>query len=52
MDWWEPVYVTGTIKIESRQMQFFEMVDIGYEILAGDVEYYREQNSENSFFFW
>jgi len=52
LDWWEPVYVTGTIKIESRQMEFFEMVDIGYEILAGDVEYYREQNSENSFFFW
>ena len=52
LNWWEPVYVTGIIKIESRQMQFFEMVDIGYEILAGDVEYYREQNSENSFFFW
>ena len=52
MDWWEPVYVTGTIKIESRQMQFFEMVDIGYEILAGNVEYYREQKSENSYFFW
>jgi len=52
VDWWEPVYVTGTIKIESRQMEFFEMVDIGYEILAGDVEYYQEEDSDNSFFFW
>jgi len=51
-DWWEPVYVTGTIKIESRQMEFFEMVDIGYEILAGNVESYEEKDSENSFFFW
>ena len=52
LDWWEPVYVTGTIKIESRQMEFFEMVDIGYEILAGDVESYQEEDSTNSFFFW
>lgn len=52
LDWWEPVYVTGTIKIESRQMEFFEMVDIGYEILAGNVESYEEKDSENSFFFW
>ena len=50
--WWEPVYVTGTIKIESRQMEFFEMVDIGYEILAGDVESYHEEDSTNSLFFW
>ena len=52
LDWWEPVYVTGTIKIESRQMEFFEMVDIGYEILAGNVESYEEKDSEDSFFFW
>ena len=52
LDWWEPVYVTGTIKIESRQMEFFEMVNIGYEILAGDVESYQEEDSTNSFFFW
>ena len=52
LDWWEPVYVTGTIKIESRQMEFFETVDIGYEILAGNVETYEEKDSENSFFFW
>ena len=52
LNWWEPVYVTGKIKIESRQMQFFEMVDIGYEILAGDVESYQEEDSTNSFFFW
>ena len=52
VDWWEPVYVTGIIKIESRQMEFFEMVDIGYEILAGNVESYEEKDSEDSFFFW
>jgi len=52
LDWWEPVYVTGTIMIESRQMEFFEMVDIGYEILAGNVESYEEKDSEDSFFFW
>jgi len=33
-------------------MEFFEMVDIGYEILAGNVESYEEKDSEDSFFFW
>ena len=48
--WWEPVYVTGKIKIENHN--FEELAVVGYELIADDVEYYRGTTGTHGFFDW
>ena len=48
--WWEPVYVTGKIKIENHNIE--ELAVVGYELIADDVEYYRGTTGTHGFFDW
>ena len=48
--WWEPVYVTGKIKIENQN--FEDLAVVGYEISASDIEYYRGATGTHGFFDW
>ena len=48
--WWEPVYVTGTIKIESQNIE--DLAIAGYEIAANNIEYYRGETGVHGFFDW
>ena len=48
--WWEPVYVTGKIKIENQNIE--DLAIVGYEMSASDIEYYRGETGTHGFFDW
>ena len=48
--WWEPVYVTGKIKIENQNTE--DLAIVGYEMSASDIEYYRGETGTHGFFDW
>ena len=48
--WWEPVYVTGKIKIENQNIK--DLAIVGYEMSASDIEYYRGETGTHGFFDW
>ena len=48
--WWEPVYVTGKIKIENQNIE--DLAIVGYEMSASDIEYYRGKTGTHGFFDW
>ena len=48
--WWEPVYVTGKIKIENQNIE--DLAIVGYEMTASDIEYYRGETGTHGFFDW
>ena len=50
MEWWEPVYVTGTLKIENQE--FDELAVVGYALYANDIEYYNGETGSHGFFDW
>ena len=50
MEWWEPVYVTGTLKIENQD--FDELAVVGYALYANDIEFYRGETGIHGFFDW
>ena len=50
MEWWEPVYVTGTLKIENQD--FDELAVVGYALYANDIEFYRGETGTHGFFDW
>ena len=48
--WWEPVYVTGKIKIEHQNIE--DLAIVGYELAANNIEYYRGETGVHGFFDW
>ena len=48
--WWEPVYVTGKIKIENQNIE--DLAIVGYELAANNIEYYRGETGVHGFFDW
>ena len=50
IEWWEPVYVTGTLKIENQD--FDELAVVGYALYANDIEFYRGETGIHGFFDW
>ena len=48
--WWEPVYVTGKIKIENQNIE--DLAIVGYEMSASEIEYYRGETGTHGFFDW
>ena len=48
--WWEPVYVTGTMKIENQNIE--DLAIVGYEMAANKIEYYRGETGVHGFFDW
>ena len=50
MEWWEPVFVTGTLKIEIQD--FDELAVVGYALYANDIEFYRGETGTHGFFDW
>tara|TARA_B100000073_G_scaffold92675_1_gene73393 strand:- start:185 stop:646 length:462 start_codon:yes stop_codon:yes gene_type:complete len=48
--WWEPVYVTGKMKIETQNIE--DLAVVGYEMAASNIEYYRGETGVHGFFDW
>ena len=45
--WWEPVYVTGKMKIETQNIE--DLAIVGYEMAASKIEYYRGETGVHGF---
>jgi len=46
--WWEPVIVTGKIKIENQTIE--DLAVVGYEMAASEIDYYRGKTGVHGFF--